>query len=385
MADNFNADLKRKNCLGMHRLLLVAFLMCTVHCASLEEVDTYVHAFKSGFNHEREHKELKEEGNVCTHLSPLRAEMESIALSDIDVRFLKSNGESNSSALLAIGIMSARENAEKRMLMRQTWFTLMNKSIQIGDERKRVGDLVVAKFIVGEHGCAVPHVHRVNMKCDWKSDIGAANRTKLTVEESRRQAKLSVALIEEAARYGDIVLLDHLDDYRGLARKVVHFYAFVSKYVRTRWLLKTDDDALVLVDKVVRELLTNTQLIDAKRTMWSRMRTTEIRQRSGKHKETVYPLDHYPPFPTSTACAMTSDLAALLANNHDSLVYYANEDAAHGIWMLALGHVQFVNDWRMGCTCNAKALVISVHGSEKTIARVYAGYNAATEAMNCNR
>lgn len=119
---------------------------------------------------------------------------------------------------VAILVMSARGDIERRNTIRDTW----------GKHHKNV------IFMVGDSGCKVPKPNRVPYACFLKSKPNSGQQASHDAAESA----LSVRLQKEAAQYGDIALLPMVDSYRALPRKLKESYRWALDRTNAKWMLK---------------------------------------------------------------------------------------------------------------------------------------------------
>ena len=106
---------------------------------------------------------------------------------------------------------SAPEHYDKRLLLRQTW----------ANTRLYDRDVRVAFFVGRRH--------------------------------ANPQLELAVQL--EASQFGDIIQADFEDSYRNMTVKATSALTWISRYCnRTRYVLKTDDDAFVNMRPLLRHL-----------------------------------------------------------------------------------------------------------------------------------
>ena len=61
--------------------------------------------------------------------------------------------------------------------------------------------------------------------------------------------------MKEQAKFGDLIMLkDHKETYNELPKKVQYVMQWADKYAQFDYLVKTDDDVIVLVDNMLNGL-----------------------------------------------------------------------------------------------------------------------------------
>ncbi|KAI8505695.1 Beta-1,3-N-acetylgalactosaminyltransferase 2 [Branchiostoma belcheri] len=171
---------------------------------------------------------------------------------------------------------------------------------------------------------------------DWSGKLGA---------EQKR-------LEREVEQYGDILLVQGVEVYRNLPRKILEFYKWVSENVRFNFTLKTDDDCFIDMDKIATEI-ENLKLREKSKVWWSRFRSGWAVEHHGKWGEQDYTSPVYPAFACGAGNMLSADLVSWLAKNTHQLRPYQGEDVSLGIWLAALGP-NLISDhsWQCeeGCT-----------------------------------
>lgn len=154
-------------------------------------------------------------------------------------------------------------------------------------------------------------------------------------------------LQREMSQYDDILLVDVVDVYRNLPRKLLKFYSWAVRNTRFNFTLKTDDDCFVNVEAIFMALESR-KLRGKERIWWSRFRSNWPVERVGKWRELDYTAPIYPSFACGAGNVLSADLVQWLAFNEDHLKTYQGEDVSMGIWLSAVGS-SLVNDYRWSC------------------------------------
>ncbi|KAM7442061.1 Beta-1 [Porites harrisoni] len=154
-------------------------------------------------------------------------------------------------------------------------------------------------------------------------------------------------LQREMSQYDDILLVDVVDVYRSLPRKLLKFYSWTVRSMLFNFTLKTDDDCFVNVDEILKAL-DKRKLQGKERIWWSRFRSNWAVERVGKWREMDYTAPVYPSFACGAGNILSADLVEWLALNKDHLKMYQGEDVSMGIWLSVLGP-NIVNDYRWSC------------------------------------
>lgn len=154
-------------------------------------------------------------------------------------------------------------------------------------------------------------------------------------------------LQREIRIHDDILMVDVVDVYRNLPKKLLKFYNWTVRNTQFNFTLKTDDDCFVDVEAIIREL-NDMKLRGKERIWWSRFRTDWPVQRVGKWRELDYTAPVYPSFACGAGNVLSADLVRWLALNVVHLKQYQGEDVSLGIWLSAVGP-NFVNDYRWSC------------------------------------
>ena len=243
---------------------------------------------------------------------------------------------------LLVLVMSRRESFERRQVIRETW--------------ARGHDNLF--FVIGAHGCSVPKKNRIPFTCNpssLTSELASA-------EQRRFNNKIDQDLYREHLSHKDVVLVDMLDIYRSLPKKLKLGYKFViDHHPKTDWILKIDDDACARVG-LIETMLQDVQNYGSTVVMGNIRRNVD-RPLSGKWADLDYKKPKYPPFANGAHGHLVSyDVAQEVVrhNGHE----YQGEDVSLGIWLdESKLHVNFVhsNKFVAHGDCRDKSLLVIGH------------------------
>jgi beta-1,3-N-acetylgalactosaminyltransferase 2 len=180
-------------------------------------------------------------------------------------------------------------------------------------------DIVSFAFQVEELNHLKRHVHeRAERRTSWLANC------------SQEDEQLSA----ELKQHNDIVFIDVVDIYRNVPNKFLHFARWATEQLKFRYLMKTDDDCFVDVERLLVRI---NELGDIRKSWLGRFRHNWIVEKHGKWAEPNYPALVYPKFACGSGYLLTYDLVHWLANNADDLKTYQGEDVSMGIWLAAVG------------------------------------------------
>lgn len=209
-------------------------------------------------------------------------------------------------------VISARENAERRRVIRETW----------ASGHKNV-------FFVVSEPCRIPMEHRSDgAVCKaWPATLNKTiSPTLITLWEKQEKE-----LLEEHAQYGDIVFASEPESYRGLVHKLKEALDWAVQRTTAQWMLKADDDTFVRVDSVARYLQ---QLTPSNPTIVGRIVVGAPVWKTGKWADPHYKPAKYPPWPMgSCGYAVSRPIAEYVSLEKDNLYEYQGEDTSLGIWL----------------------------------------------------
>eukprot|EP00284_Hemiselmis_tepida_P017536 CAMPEP_0174923918 /NCGR_PEP_ID=MMETSP1355-20121228/6900_1 /TAXON_ID=464990 /ORGANISM="Hemiselmis tepida, Strain CCMP443" /LENGTH=3102 /DNA_ID=CAMNT_0016169659 /DNA_START=138 /DNA_END=9443 /DNA_ORIENTATION=+ len=220
---------------------------------------------------------------------------------------------------LVVLVLSARENFFKRQLLRER-LELHHKPA----EGKRE-----VFFFVGQ-ACEVPFPVRRKFTCEPSAEVPLWMRDQHLAAESEVESWL----IHENAEHGDVVFLPTVDVYRNLPRKLKDVYSWALANVDARWLMKADDDIIVLDFDGLVEYLCDLEVQE--KVVVGKIAKQYPVHRDGKWAELDFMRGVedavYPPFPKGSHGHVVSRDVAAAVTELDGFEYQG-EDTSLGIWI----------------------------------------------------
>jgi len=144
-------------------------------------------------------------------------------------------------------------------------------------------------------------------------------------------------LTEENGTFGDIVLVDAIENVATLTNKTLAIINWAHHHVKFSYMLKCDDDTYVFVKNMIVEL--------RKRPTTTKLYYGKIIQNSptvhGNFRwadETWDLGPAYLPFAIGGGYILSHDLVAILSEVSPHLKWHVNEDTAIGAWISAFDH-----------------------------------------------
>jgi hypothetical protein len=220
-----------------------------------------------------------------------------------------------SHAKMIVFVMSARENFERRAMIRQTW-----------------GKGHAVYFVTG--GQPSSELHRTESSAgEEQTDTSSWFYNNKKDDDS---TSIQDRLVQEQAMHQDLIDSIHLESYRGLPHKLKFAYQWILQHCPdVQWLVKVDDDTVVRIDTlqaVVLDNLNHKQPIVAGRIM-----VDDPVHKTGKWAELLYTeSETYPYWPQgSRGHAVSRPVAEYIAQKADAgeLTLYQGEDTSLGIWL----------------------------------------------------
>jgi len=217
-------------------------------------------------------------------------------------------------------IVSGREDFEQRRKIRDSW----GKGLHPKEYR----------FMLGKHPCPYPMDLRVDLEpCTFSPNVDQKDpEIKRRLEWQRfKDSHASRLLQEEMELHPDIELLDVIDTYHNLPRKILKGMTWAYENSDADWFVKIDDDALLFKDRLEMVLklhnTSNPLLMGA--IMRRKLVTKEGRWGDPENNATVYPN-----YANGASGYVLSRLAVEeLVKEKDMLPIYHNEDSCVGIWL----------------------------------------------------
>ena len=248
------------------------------------------------------------------------------------VKFVPLNCRDNSTLHLVFTVMSSPDNygATKRSLVRGSW-----PRKDIYKPSPPAVDITV-KFVLGTKDLAKEQLH------------------KLTAERDK---------------FKDILLLpNHHDIYSQLTEKVRQTVQWADKNLQFDYLIKTDDDVVIRLDKMVDALR---KMHCPARLFWGHPMHRVNVLKTGKWKETKWNTClNYLPYYSGTGYVMGRQVVKLVLRYSEHLLHFTCEDVSMGFW-LAPYKITRHDDSRfhLSRTCSRKAIQAHHHGNVKTLKR----------------
>jgi len=220
-------------------------------------------------------------------------------------------------------VLSRRGSFNVRQMIRRTWAS--------GNDN--------VYFVIGA-SCDIPPLYRDldeggNVACKVSSkpidEEKYASDTRKQIVLMRKEGE---QVFQEQKSFEDMLLVNEIDVYRSLPKKLKFIYAFVSQKLRkAKWVVKIDDDFFVRVNQF-EEFVSGFN--DSVPTIISGLVAENAAATTGKWKEVPqYPRGRkYPPFPLgSYGHAVNRPVIDYLSRHIDDLIDYQGEDTSLGIWL----------------------------------------------------
>nr|XP_039249293.1 UDP-GalNAc:beta-1,3-N-acetylgalactosaminyltransferase 2-like [Styela clava] len=174
---------------------------------------------------------------------------------------------------------------------------------------------------------------------------------------------------QEIQEHDDILIVSDIDGadiketYRNVPRKLVSFHQYVARSLNADFIMKTDDDSYVDIEKIYKLVK---QIEEEPRYglgIWlGNFRRDWIVDRWGKWAEYQYTASVYPAYACGAGNIISSNISKYLAINSRNLKFYQGEDVSMGIWMSALDVEYIQNDqWLCDDSCFPNMMVSTQH------------------------
>ena len=139
-------------------------------------------------------------------------------------------------------------------------------------------------------------------------------------------------LTAERSKFGDIVLLpNHHDTYNQLTEKVRQTIQWADKNLQFDYLIKTDDDVVIRLDKMVDALR---KIGCPERLYWGHFMINITVDQTGKWKETNYnACSTYLPYVSGTGYVLGRQVVQLITKHSEHLRHFLSEDVSMGFWL----------------------------------------------------
>ena len=164
-------------------------------------------------------------------------------------------------------------------------------------------------------------------------------------------ANLSQQLNEEAAKFGDMMILpDNPDTALDLTQRTIESFQLAAQVDKSSYILKCDEDSYVDIARVASIL----QARDREPPLyWGELLTWEI-YTEGLYGEKQYTVcDRYLTYALGGGYVLSRDLMLLLVDNAPYLQRYVSEDVSMGAW-LAPYNVERIHDTRFNTGADSR-------------------------------
>ena len=144
----------------------------------------------------------------------------------------------------------------------------------------------------------------------------------------------NLAYFKELKEYSDMLIFDYYDNYKNITLKLLATFEWVSKFIKAKYILKTDDDVYVNIEKLLLKLRSVKSEHFYGGIVWN-----GYVQRNGRHavSRTDYALEKYPPFCKGAlfifSFALTADLLKVTKKRN----WFGVDDAFVGVLMHDIG------------------------------------------------
>lgn len=195
-------------------------------------------------------------------------------------------------ATLFIGVFSSNSNFVRRMAVRRTW-------MQYPEVRNRT---VVVRFFVGLH----------------------------------QNKQVNEELWSESLTYGDMQILPMVDYYNIITYKTLAICMYAEYNLKTKYVMKTDDDTFVRVDAVLSSIVESRHNYSL---LLGNVAFNATPARDPSNKWFINTSDWgnstYPPWAHGPGYILSQDLAHFVVKGHQKniLKFFKLEDVAMGIWI----------------------------------------------------
>ncbi|XP_062610119.1 UDP-GalNAc:beta-1,3-N-acetylgalactosaminyltransferase 2-like [Saccostrea cucullata] len=218
---------------------------------------------------------------------------------------------------------------------------------------------------------------------DVSDDENFKHANFLEKEWKQQSSDIRHRLKAEAETYEDILFVDTFDVYRNLPKKLLLFHQWLLNNSLPSFVLKTDDDCLIVLDSVLQYISKLSEQND-NFVWWGNFRKQWLVQKFGKWAEFSYAADVYPAFACGSGNIVNANVHRWIAKNADHLHTYQGEDVSMGIWMAAISPVHFEDRrWQCSNSCTQDSLSIpELKPSE--IKEYWKNIQLCNNPCNCN-
>jgi hypothetical protein len=223
-----------------------------------------------------------------------------------------------STARTIVFVLSARENFERRAVIRQTW-----------------GRDHAVYFVTGGQPASEQLMEKQMTAVNQNRSKKMSKNNNSTDIIDSRSMSIQDSLVQEQATHQDIIDAIHPESYRSLPHKLKFAYQWIlSRWPLVQWLVKVDDDTVVRIDTLQKVVLDN--LNSAQPIVAGRIVVNAPVHKGGKWAELIYPHTTYPYWPQGSCGHVVSRPVAEYVSQKaaaQQLILYQGEDTSLGIWL----------------------------------------------------
>ncbi|GFS36935.1 UDP-GalNAc:beta-1,3-N-acetylgalactosaminyltransferase 2 [Nephila pilipes] len=240
------------------------------------------------------------------------------------------------------------------------------------ESKKYSSNLNVASSI----GFYIPDVE--NLKRIANNEELVTKKWLLHLEELNKRLRIE---IEEK---NDIFIASVMDTYRSLPAKLLEFYKWLHLNYDFTFVLKTDDDSVLDISRLLKQLMEDSRLKYGQPWLWSNFRKNWPVNYIGKWTDYDYQSSVYPTFPCGAAYVMSRQIVQWLVLNAETLHNYQGEDVSMGIWLSAI-NPEFIEDENFECDvrCHHKSYNRAQLGYDEII-KVWSYYKNCQNLCSCD-
>ncbi|KAL6637638.1 hypothetical protein ACP70R_025210 [Stipagrostis hirtigluma subsp. patula] len=162
----------------------------------------------------------------------------------------------------------------------------------------------------------------------------AVRRSWMSSVRQNGKRELNEDLKEEAAFFGDIVIVPFSDSYDLVVLKTVAICDYAARIVPAKYVMKCDDDTFVRLDSLMAEVK---KISDGKSFYLGNMNYYHRPLREGKWAVSYeeWPREEYPPYADGAGYIVSSDIANFVASGMEKgrLNLFKMEDVSMGMWV----------------------------------------------------
>ncbi len=176
-------------------------------------------------------------------------------------------------------------------------------------------------------------------------------------------AKDEKSLADEQLRYGDLLFVPVMDIYRNIPQKLLESFHSAYDTTKFKYLLKTDDDCYLDVEKILPALPKKNERLGQ---WWGHFRYNWAVENTGKWAESNYQAPAYPKFACGAGYVISKSIVKWLVENKQHLELFQGEDTSMGIWLAAVA-LQTIDDplWQCESECISDMYSMPDLGAEK--------------------